>query len=373
MTADGANGELRVAVDVTVPARTLTGVGVYAQDLLDGLGSCALDVRRWQQRLGAPRGGRTRLLNGCRLVRWHQVEVPRRIRREAIDVYHSACAVGPLHDACPVVMTVHDSSLARPAQYGRVDRLYYRVFARLAAHRAAALIVPSDASRRDVAAMYGAPPDRLHVVPYGVAPLFTPIEGPARAAVLHRYALCQPYVLFVGAEPPRKNLPRLVEAFARAMSGTRDNQTVLVLAGPPEPRDPRVDEAIVRSGLDGRVRRLGPVAREHLPALYSGATCLAYPSLYEGFGFPILEAMACGTSVLTSYGSSTEELAGGAAVLVDASDTTSITKGLTELLIDATLRQNLVARGRARVQAYTWARAARLTADVYRSVVANAR
>lgn len=360
---------MRVAIDVSIPSRTSTGVGVYAMDLLDSLRRRPLDVQVWRCPLGPPGGRLTRLLNGGRLVAWHEWQVRRRAARERIDVYHSACAVGPMAVGRPVVMTVHDASLlAGPNQYGTADRLYHQVFSVLAARRAAAVIVPSLASRDDLARRYRVSTDRLHVVPYGVAPLFGPTTSAEQAAVRARYGLDQPYVLCVGAEPPRKNLPRTVAAFGQAAALTGDRHTQLVLVGPPEPRDVGVDQAVARLGLAARVRRLGGVPRADLPALYGAATCLCYVSLCEGFGFPIVEAMACRTAVLTSLGSSTAQVAGKAAVLVEPTSTAAIGDALAGLMSDVDHRREVAARGPARAREFSWERTALLTETVYRSV-----
>lgn len=364
---------MQVAVDISIPSRTTTGVGVYAQDLLDSLRTRPLDLHVWCCPLGPPHGRLTRLVNGARLAVWHQLRLRRRIAAEGIDVYHSACAVGPIGIGCPVVMTVHDATLwLPPNQYGAGDRAYHRVFSVIAARRAAAVIVPSEASRTEIARTYGIPANRLHVVPYGVSPIFGTTAAVQQAAVRRRHGLGRPYVLCVGAEPPRKNLPRTVEAFARAVARSGDATTELVLVGPAEPRDAQVDRVAARLGIAGRVRRLGPVERHELPALYGAASCLAYVSLREGFGFPIVEAMACGTSVLTSRSSSMAEVAGDAAVLVDPTDVAAIADALTRLLVDVAFREQMAARGPARARQFSWARAAALTETTYRTALERA-
>jgi glycosyltransferase involved in cell wall biosynthesis len=173
--------------------------------------------------------------------------------------------------------------------------------------------------------------------------------------------------LHVGADAPRKNLPRLLDAYAAARRAAGDDSQ-LVLVGPPGPATPARWLRTRRLELGPHVRRLDAVPDDDLPALYSGAACLAYPSLAEGFGLPILEAMACGTPVLTSGCSSMQEVAGEAALLVDPGRTETIAEGLVRLLTEDGLRQELIARGLARAGAFTWARTARATESVYRAV-----
>jgi glycosyltransferase involved in cell wall biosynthesis len=358
---------MRVAVDVTIPDRAITGVGVYARGLLAGLAARPLEVRRWQLPLDEP--GRRRLRNGGRLLWWHQLGVPRRVRREGIAVYHSACAVGPIQDACPTILTVHDGILASAhASYGHLDRLYHRIFGVEAARRAAAVIVPSDHTRSDLARLYRIPRSRLHLVPHGISDQYRPRPACERDRVRARYGLRRPFLLCVGARTPRKNLPRTVEGFAHAITRRADAVTDLVLVGPGARSGGDIGATLSAAGLEGRVHPLGIVADDDMPALYGASAGLLYPSLYEGFGLPIVEAMACGVPVLTSAGGATEEVAGGAALLVDPTDVHAIADGIDLLLGDAALRADLVRRGRARSREFSWRRTAALTERLYRAL-----
>jgi glycosyltransferase involved in cell wall biosynthesis len=355
-----------VGFDVTVPARATTGVGVYARELRAALAARPCEVRDWQQGLGAPGPGWRRLLNAARLTRWLLVEVPRRVRREGVNVYHAVSSLGPLRPGCPFVMTVHDATLLTTrSQYGWADGLYHRVFSVLAARRADAIIVPSSAARQAVARAYAIPEARIHAVPHGVSPRFRPVPDAARARVLERHGLRPPYALFVGARPPRKNIERLLAALARLRDGD-GARLQLAVVGPAGPGDEKARALARRLGQESVVRWLGWVRDEELPALYSGALCLAYPSLAEGFGLPILEAMACGTAVLTSDRSSMAEVASEAALLVDPEDTIAIAEGLRRLRADGELRRELVARGAARAATFRWQEAAAATEAVYR-------
>jgi glycosyltransferase involved in cell wall biosynthesis len=357
-----------VGFDVTVPARAATGVGVYARELEAALASRCCTVRPWREVLGPPGRGWHRLRNAVHLTRWFLAEVPRRVQREGLDVYHAATSLGPLRPGCPSIMTVHDATLLTTrSQYGWADRLYHRVFSVLAARRADAIIVPSAVARQAVARAYRIPAGRIHVVPHGVSPRFRPVAAGARAPILARHGLDSPYVLFVGARPPRKNIGRLVEAVAR-LRADGDGDLQLAIAGPPDPEDEATRRLAQRLGLAPFVRWLGWIPDAELPALYSGALCLAYPSLAEGFGFPVLEAMACGAPVLTSERSAMAEVAGGAAILVDPATPAAIAGGLRCLRKDPWLASDLVARGARRVAGFTWSGAAEATEAVYRLV-----
>jgi alpha-1,3-rhamnosyl/mannosyltransferase len=365
---------MRVAFDLTVPGRAVTGVGVYARELGAALQGRPLTVRVWDGRLVPTAGGWPRLANAARLTRWLLRDVPRLVRDEGIDLYHAASSVGPLRAGHPWVMTVHDATLlTMRSQYGWADRLYHRVFSVLAARRADALIVPSQAARQAVAHAYRIPEPRIHVVPLGVSEHLRPQSFEACAPVLLRHGLASSYVLFVGARPPRKNIGRLIEAFARVQGSAVEAPLQLAVVGPGGPADEATREQARRLGLNGAVRWLGRVWSEDLPALYSGALCLAYPSLVEGFGLPILEAMACGTPVLTSDRSSMAEVAGDAAMLVNPEDPEAISKGLRRLRDDTGLRSELAARGVARAAGYSWRKTAAATEAIYRRVACQIR
>jgi alpha-1,3-rhamnosyl/mannosyltransferase len=360
---------MRIAFDMTIPDRARTGVGVAARHLETALLARGLDVRPWRRALRPGRAGVARLLNAVRLAYWLACDVPRRVRREGVAVYHAPACVGPLRAGCATVLTVHDATLftwwAPPSP---ADRLFWRIFSGAAARRADAVIVPSARARHTVVEAYRLPWERVHVVPHGVSPCFQPVPPASRAAVLARHGIGEPYVLFVGARPRRKNLVALVEALARLDGVPAGPPVALVVAGPPEPEDPVAVAAAARLGLAARVRYLGWVPEAELAALYSGAVCLAYPSREEGFGLPVLEAMACGTGVLTSAGSPMADMADGAAVLVDPESVDAIRDGLQLLLGDDGLRAALGARGLARAAEFTWARTAAATEAVYRRV-----
>lgn len=365
---------MRVVLDLTITARARTGIGVAARQLEAALLGRRVDVRAWRGELGAGRGGVARLGHALRLTAWFTREVPRRVRREGITVYHAPSSLGPLRAGCPTVLTVHDATLfTRWGPRSRLDRLYCRIFSAAAARRADAVIVPSHAARASVLRAYRLRPERLHVVPHGVAPGFSPVPPAGRAPVLAQHGVHAPYVLFVGARPRRKNLERVVEAVARLRRAPGTAALELVVAGPPEPEDPGARARAEALGLRAHVRWLGWVPEADLPALYSGALCLAYPSHEEGFGLPVLEALACGTSVLTSERSAMAEVAGGGALLVDPGSVDAIVDGIARLAADGALRAELGARGRARARAFTWERTARETETVYRRLAPAGR
>jgi glycosyltransferase involved in cell wall biosynthesis len=265
-----------------------------------------------------------------------------------------------------VVITVHDATdLTMPDLYPASWRLLHAVWGVPAVRRAAAIIVPSAAARLEVARAYRIAPERVWVTHEGVDARFRPMVAPD--ATLARYGLRRPYVLFVGTAGPRKNLDRLLEAFARTCRASPAIDQQLVLAGPRPGLARRLGERARSLGVADRLVFPGWIEEQDLPAVYAGARCLCYASLAEGFGLPIVEAMACGIPVLTSNCSSMPEVAGDAALLVDPLSVDAIAGGLTRLLTDEPLRRDLVARGLARARGLTWDGTAMATARVYRA------
>jgi glycosyltransferase involved in cell wall biosynthesis len=233
------------------------------------------------------------------------------------------------------------------------------------------VLVDSRATRDDLIAAYDITPDRIIVVYPGRDETITRVDDPVRwAAVRARYGIGPHYVLYVGTLQPRKNLIRLIQAFARLCARHRDipSDLELVLAG----KVGWLSDAILtepqRLGIECRIRFPGYVDEADLPTLISGALVYAYPSLYEGFGFPVLEAQACGVPVLTSMGSSLPEVAGEAAWLVDPTDVDAIADGLYRLLTDKELRARLVACGYRNVLRFSWDQAARQVLSVLEDV-----
>ena len=294
-----------------------------------------------------------------------RVGVPRIEWSVNFDVLLATNFLPPATHRDGVVLVVHDLAHERlTGTAPHMDARWRRAFDRWSA-KAAGVIVPSDATRADLLAGHEVDPERIHVTPLGVdVAAFAPSSDAAVDAVRRKYGIGGPYALFVGGIEPRKNVETLVEAFATLAPGTR-----LVIAGGPVRWDPtaseRLDDTIgaLAPATRARIIRTGYVNDQEKVSLLTGATLLAYPSLYEGFGFPVLEAFAAGVPVLTSTTSSLPEVAGEAAVLVDPRDPVAIAEGLAQLFDDEDLRGMLSAAGLIRASKFTWERTARLTAE----------
>ncbi len=284
----------------------------------------------------------------------------------APDVLFVPAHALPLVSAPRSVVTIHDLGFLRhPEAHTRAQRLYHRIFTRLSARRATHIIAISEATKRDLQHFYGTDDSKISVIYHGVDSRFRPIDSRAAIeAVLGRYGIRSPYLLFVSTVQPRKNVTRLIEAFARARQQTGMREATLVLAGKRGWMAEEIERRANELGLADRVMFAGYVADADLPALLSGALAYVIPSLYEGFGMTVLEAQACGTPVLASNVSALPEVVGDAGVLVDPYSIDSIADGLAQLLTDSHLRLRLRERGLARVRGWTWERAARQTLAV---------
>jgi glycosyltransferase involved in cell wall biosynthesis len=385
-------------VRVTIDARPAvdprrTGIGMYTHALLRHLPAAMPDDRFLAWYLDVRQIGRParRFAGWAPNLREHASHIPSRLfgpvssrlgvpriewLARASDLVIATNYLPPPTSSRGVVLVVHDLAFeAMPETAPHHDRRWRRTFARRL-RDAAAVIVPSEATRNELLAQHAVETIRVHVVAHGTdAEAFTPASVAEVEAMRARRKIDGPYVAFLGGLEPRKNLERLVEAFGML----EDRDVSLVIAGGAVRWAPRYAEQVGRAietlppERRARVRQLGYVDDADRRALLSGAEVLAYPSLAEGFGFPVLEGFAANVPVLTSSTSSLPEVAGGAAMLVDPTDPAAIASGLAELLEDQDLRNVLRASGTARVAGFTWQRCARETAAVLRLAAQHGR
>jgi glycosyltransferase involved in cell wall biosynthesis len=280
---------------------------------------------------------------------------------DQLDLVHATSAAVPPTGRRPLVATVHDLAFRHfPDAYPAAGRRYHERSARIVADEAARVLVPSEATARDLAELYGVDRGRVTITPLGVEVPPEPDRAGAER-LLRDLGVRGPFLLAVGTLEPRKNLPRLLDAFGQVADELPGHWLVVV---GPVGWGPRL-----RPTWDSvRVKLAGPVGDALLHALYQAAEGLAYPSLYEGFGLPVLEAMANGVPVLTSDRSSLPEVAGDAALLVDPHNRSAIAAGLVRLAGDQDLRRRLVEAGRRRAAGFTWRATAAATWAAYREV-----
>jgi glycosyltransferase involved in cell wall biosynthesis len=292
-----------------------------------------------------------------------QWAIPALLGRLNAEVYHSPYYLMPYFPGRPTVVTLHDLIPLRVSgSHPTPFRWIYRWTHHLAARAAGRIIAPSQATAADLIDL-GLSREKIIVVPEGVGPEFAPRPEAEVAAVRARYNLPETFALYVGTNKPHKNLARLIDAWAGLQPAWP-----LVIAGGEDPRYPAARELGVRHGVP--ILAIGSVSNTELPALYTAAALCILPSLYEGFGLPVIEAMACGAPVLCSNTSSLPEIVGDAALLFDPRDADQIRSAVSRAIADRDLRRELTARGRANAAMYTWARAAEQTVTVYRQAMA---
>ena len=300
--------------------------------------------------------------------------VPAALRRLHVDVFHGMDHVGiPLvGNAAKCVVTVHDViPLILPRTFTLRHRLVVRMALARVRQKADRIIVPSQTVKRDVVQHLGLAEDLVVVTPEGCEPRFRPVPAEASLReVAAKYGLPPRYVLAVGTLEPRKNLTTLLEAFARLRRAAAiDPALRIVLAGARGWLEEPIFQTVRSLGLEQVVCFPGFIDDDDLPAVYSGAAVFVFPSLYEGFGLPLLEAMACGVPVITSNISSMPEVAGDAAMLVDPRNVDGLAAAIAQVLRDEALRDRLRGAGIARARQFSWETAARQTLDAYASLV----
>jgi glycosyltransferase involved in cell wall biosynthesis len=296
-----------------------------------------------------------------------QLVLPGRLMRLRPDVCHFTNGLAPMANPFPTVVTVHDLTVWRFPEHHFTRRLLVmKALLPIAVRRAAAVIAVSESTKNDIVDILGARADKVHVVHEGVAGSFRPLEKGQLDDLRSRLALPDRFVLHVGTIEPRKNLVRLLEAFAEVSRGLPHH---LVLAGRRGWKYSDVDSSVERLGLTSVVHFLGYVPENDLVALYNLADALVYPSLYEGFGLPALEAMACGAPVIASDRGGLGEVVGAAAEHVDPESTASIAQALRRVLTDQERSAELRAEGFKRAGGFRWSRAAQETRTVYEQII----
>lgn len=373
---------LRVLVDATAVPPDRGGVGRYVDALLPALAALGIDlVVAAQQRDAAGLGELVPAATvvpvpsaverrPLRLV-WEQTALPALLRRLGADVLHSPHYTMPVVAGTPVVVTLHDATFfSHPELHSPVKARFFRAATRRAVRQAAGLVVPSEATAREVRRFVGGAPARFHVAHHGVdSAVFRPCADDEVARVRRGLGLeGRSYVAFLGTLEPRKNVPALVRGWERAVTARRD-PPALVLAGG-RGWDEEVEPAVAAVDPGLTVLRPGYLPLEDLAPFLAGAEVVAYPSLGEGFGLPVLEAMACGAAVLTTRELSLPEV-GGDAVAYCGTEDASIAEALGRLLDDPVRRRSLAAAARERASRFTWEAAARVHLRAFEAALAS--
>ena len=373
---------MRICIDMSPAVHQRGGIGRYAREIAAALRRIDPDGeyvglcdRGAYGRGEALPGGMALATHGLVDRAWrlyslesHILSRPADGRLPAADLFHATDNVLPRVAGMRTVMTLHDLAFhIYPQTHQRLNRWYLRVAMPRMLRSADAVIAVSHATAQDAVRLYGVEEERLRVIHEGVEARFRPAGADDVARVRAAYGLPERYLLHVGTIEPRKNLLALLEAYRMLRSQGVD--CPLVLVGRRGWLSESFFAARREAGLERHVRVLGAVADGDLVALYSGAAAFVFPSLYEGFGLPVLEAMACGAPVVCADNSSLPEVAGDAALLVPATDAAGLAAAVRRVLDDDVLRQDLCAKGRRRAAGFTWERAAYETLRLYRDLL----
>jgi glycosyltransferase involved in cell wall biosynthesis len=365
---------MKIGIDARLVHYQLAGIGQYTLRLAEAL--TALDTedtyiilqsRKDHTPLVTGKAVRQRAMWTPPHHRYEQWMLPLELWPLGLDLLHSPDFIPPFRRSCRSVITVHDLAFLRfPGLLTEESQSYYGQINR-AVRSADQIIAVSESTKRDLVSLVGADERKITVVYEAAGPLFRRVDGAAVDAVRERYGVAGEYILFVSTIEPRKNIPFLLQAYARMKEAWPEPGSMprLVLAGKKGWLYESIFAVLDELGLGQSVICTGGVAIDDLPALYSGALFFVLPSLYEGFGLPVLEAMSCGTPVITSNTSSLPEVAGDAAILIDPQDLVGLAATMQRLCQDEALRRQLSAHGLAQAKRFSWERAARETLAVY--------
>jgi glycosyltransferase involved in cell wall biosynthesis len=366
--------------------RPLSGISRYSLELVLALDRLAPrhDVILLSAGEPGPLVGQVRFrqepLAGCRLlpalVTLGSLSIPRRARQLGLDLVHDLTGVSPFGlgaGGSKMVATVHDVfAWSFPGTSTLADTFIYRYWLPRIISRVDAVITDSQVSRSDIEKYLMPGRHNISIIPLGVNPVYRQLPREQTLSIVRKHVLTSAYILFVGSVEKRKNLGRLLRAYAQLAE--RGEQRSLVVVGASRGRLANASglrRILNDHDLEHKVIFTGYVPEADLPALYNGADLFVFPSLYEGFGLPPLEAMACGTPVVTSNASSLPEVVGDAAITVDPYDVDALTSAMRRVLADPCLRDELRQKGLARASEFTWERTARQTLAVYRQVLVS--
>lgn len=377
---------MHVAINAHLLAHTRSfrraGVSNYTEALLTHLGQIDHTNRYTiytthglgRAALGLPlnfrvRSSRMPTINPRVRIPWEQLLAPALLRLNNADVFHGVLNVAPLFCPVPSVITIHDLAfLSFPQTFRRINRTYLTWATKVSARQATRILAVSEATKQEIVRLLCVPPEKIVVTYNAAAARFTPPMPEQLAAYRRRAGLPETFILFLGTLEPRKNLPTLLEAYARIAAAT---DAPLIIGGGKGWLYDEIFAKVEALNLRERVRFIGYVDAADQPLLYAAATVFAFPSLYEGFGMPPLEAMACGTPVVTTTSSSLPEVVGDAGLVVPPTDAEALGAALLRLLKDRELHAELRERGLRRARQFSWRETAERTLAVYEDVASG--
>jgi len=377
---------MKICLDLSPTVHRHAGLGRYAYELLLALigtdpdnDYLAFFNNPSRAYIDPPLAGLSHLTTPLSYKPWrlsvllaHIVQITQDSLFPTVDIFHATDHLLPRFAQVKSVFTLHDLIfLFHPETHKPLNRWFLTLMMPRFLRVADAIIAVSECTKRDAVRCYGVPEEKITVIYEGVNPRFCPAGPEAVAAVRQKYGLPEHFILYVGTIEPRKNLSALLEAFVALQNrlATRDAAALrLVFVGKKGWLYEGFFRRLRELGLEDRAFFTGYVPDEDLPAIYSAADLFVFPSLYEGFGLPVLEAMACGTPVICSDTSSLPEVAGDAALMVPPTDVRALAEAMERMLCDAQMRTTLREKGLAWVRRFTWEKTAQQTVSVYKGL-----
>ncbi len=374
---------MRIGLDATALPPQPVGAGNYIIQLIRALSAMVVEEelvvftqRRGPDLIDLPEDNSVEWVivedrsPGSRLI-WEQTRFPKLIQKSGVDLLHSLHYTRPIRLPCASVVTFHDMTFfLYPELHTRARRMFFPQAIRINARKADALIAVSESTREDTIRLLGIPPEKIITTQLGVDPSFRPIiDAGEKRRIVEKYDLPEQFILYVGLIEPRKNLPMLISAYKRLIE--RDMEFKLILVGRYGWMHEQVLNQIENLELETMIQLIGYVPQEDLALVYNLSSLFVYPTVYEGFGLPVLEAMACGIPVVTTDISSLPEIVGEAGILTPVNDVEALYEGIVLGLNDTDLRQKLVHKGQLRAAKFSWERTAQLTMQVYQRVMQN--
>jgi glycosyltransferase involved in cell wall biosynthesis len=307
--------------------------------------------------------------SSIRKLLWDHFAIGYICKKLKIDALYASAHIRPLYAPCPVVVSVYDMMYHLfPDQWSLSDRIYFGLSVRQLTTRASAIAALSNNTKKDILDILKVKEDLVKVIYPGVPDGFRPVPSQISRPVIEKFGVSNPFILYVGSFHPRKNVDGLLDAFELIAS---DIPHDLVLVGPGQFARKELRTRFSESQVLNRIKVIGMVPRSELPCFYSQADVFVFPSLYEGFGFPVLEALACGCPTITSNSSSLVEVAGEAAVLVDPINTAELANGMKRVMKDNELRSHLKNRSILQAECFSWEKAARETVALLEKVASG--
>ncbi len=373
---------MRVGIDISFIIKDRVGVDQYIYNLLRGLANVDSDNlyylysnRAVPEEFFCIGGNFKVVIHKSKIlprIMWVQFVLPGLLKRDGIELLHAPCYMAPSRARCPKVITFHDmASWLFPEKFRLIHRIVYSWFVPSFAKNADRIIAVSESTKKDLVRLFGMPEDKITVVYEGTNELFKPAKD---AGLLERirekYGLPEKYILYVGILEPRKNISALIRAYG-LMKDSREVEHKLVIVGNKGWMCDEIFKTVQSLRLEDEVIFTGYIADKELPLVYNSAELFVYPSTYEGFGLPPLEAMACGVPVITSNISSLPEVTGDAAILINPDNADELSAAMAKVISSSSLRESMINKGFERVKMFSWKKAAEETLEVYKDILAG--